>query len=66
MEWIAEALNAGGALVMVVLTARVLGADGLRSAGMLLSIVGGGVAVALYPLLLAQLAGNDPEAARRT
>lgn len=66
MEWIAEALNACGGLVMVVLTARVLEASGLRSGGILLSIGGGLVAVALYPLLLARLAGNDPEAARRT
>jgi predicted anti-sigma-YlaC factor YlaD len=66
VEWIAEVLNAGGGLVMVVLTARVLGAGGLRSGGMLLAIVGGVVAVSLYPLLLARLAGNDSEAARRT
>lgn len=66
MEWIAEALNACGGLVMVVLTARVLGPGGPRSGGMLLAIVGGVLAVALYPLLLARLAGTHPEAARRT
>ena len=66
MEWIAESLNVFGVLVMVVLTARVLGAVGHRSGGVPLAIAGCVVAVALYPLLLARWAGNDPEAARRT
>jgi anti-sigma factor RsiW len=60
LGWIADALNAVGAVALIALAIRALGHSDPALVGGLFAILGGALAVGLYPVLLARCAGGEP------
>jgi predicted anti-sigma-YlaC factor YlaD len=60
LGWIADALNAVGAVALIALAIRALGHSDPATVGGLFGILGGALAVGLYPLLLARWGGGEP------